>query len=106
MAAWLLLITACGFAVVMAKIMQNVFFAMYSDAPMPSITRLFLHAGSWGFILPLVPGIPAYLNWTRGRLEKTGPFWMLVMHIASVAVLALVALGILWPFLTTTFQLR
>jgi hypothetical protein len=102
-AIWLVLV--CAFAVIMAKAMQNIFFAMYSDATYPWPTVVFLHADRWGFIAPLLPGIPTYLAWSRGTLEKhlvCAVFWMLV--VASL-VLLVVAIGIVMPFATTTFHM-
>ncbi len=99
----LALITACLFAVVMAKIMENVFFAMYSDATHPRVTEIFLFADKWGFIVPLLPGIAVYLSWHKNRLEPDGPFLILIMQLISLVVMAVIALGMLCPLLTTTF---
>jgi hypothetical protein len=99
----LALITACLFAAVMAKIMENIFFAMYSDATHPWITKTFLLAGTWGFIVPLPLGIAVYLRWNKGRLESDAPLLIVIMHLISLAVMAVITLGMLWPLLTTTF---
>jgi hypothetical protein len=99
----LALIVACLFAVIMAKIMENLFFAMYSDATHPWITKTFLLAGTWGFIVPLPLEIAVYLRWNKGRLESDAPLLIVIMHLISLAVMAVIVLGMLWPLLTTTF---
>jgi hypothetical protein len=99
----LTLIAACLFAAIMAKIMENVFFAMYSDATLPRITEIFLLAGTWGFIVPLPPGVAVYMSWDKGRLESDAPLLLVIMHLISVAAMGVIALGMLWPLLTSTF---
>ena len=101
--SFLALTAACLFAVVMAKIMENIFFDMYSDATHPRITKIFLLAGKWGFIVPLPPGITVYMCWDKGRLEKDAPLLIVIMHLISVVAMGVIALGMLWPLLTTTF---
>jgi hypothetical protein len=99
----LALVAACLFAIIMAKIMETIFFAMYSDAAHPWITKIFLLAGKWGFIVPLPPGIAVYMRWDKGRLESDAPLLIVIMHLISLAVMAVIVLGMLWPLLTTTF---
>lgn len=96
---------ACLFAVVMAKIMENIFFAMYSGAVYPRITEIFLLADKWGFIVPLLPAIAVYTSWHKGRLESKASFLIVIMHLISVIVMAVIVLGMLWPLLTSTFEM-
>lgn len=100
-----LLVATCAFVSIMAKIMVNVFFVMYSDVRHPWITEIFLAGNRWSFIVPLVPGIPALLSWSKGRLERDGYLIITIMHIISVGVLMMVGIGIMMPLLTTTLGL-
>ena len=101
----LMLVCACLFAVVMSRITGNLFFAMYSDATYPWPTRIFLAADKWAFIVPAAVGVPACAAWGKRRLDAYAIQLALVMHGASIAVLALVAIGIMLPLLTTTFSI-
>jgi hypothetical protein len=101
--AAVLLIGSCGFAVIMARIIANLFFVMYSDAQYPRLTELFLLADRWGFFVPLLPGIPTYLSWRRGRLDSDGHVLSVIMHAVSAAVLIVVAVGIVLPLLTSNW---
>lgn len=97
--AAILLGISCAFVVVMSKVMVNLFFVMYSDAKHPWITEAFLAGSQWGFFVPLAPGIPAFLSWSRGRLEQDGPVILTVMHAVTLAVLMVVGIGIVMPLL-------
>jgi hypothetical protein len=97
--ASMLLVVSCAFAIIMAKIMVNLFLVMYGGVKHPWITEIFLAGSQWGFFVPLLPGIPAFLSWNRGRLEQDGPAILAVMHGTSVAVLMVVGVGIIMPLL-------
>ncbi len=99
----ILVIASCLFAAIMAKIMENVFFAMYSDRKHHLITEIFLHANQWSFFVPLLLGIPMVISWQKNRMERDGSFLMITAHLLSVIVLVVVALGIMMPLLTTNF---
>ena len=101
----LLLLSTSAFAVVMATIMRNLFFAMYSDAKHPIITEIFLAADRWGFIIPLFVVIPSCICWSKGDLQKHGPLLMITMHILTIAIMVIIVCGMLCPLLTTTWGL-
>jgi hypothetical protein len=95
----ILLVISGALVVIMAKVMANLFFVMYSDAKHPWITEVFLSGSKWGFFVPLVPGIPAFLSWRRGRLEQDGPVILPVMHAFTRIASMVVAVGIIMPLL-------
>ena len=101
----LLLVCTASFAVVMATIMRNLFFAMYSDAKHPIITEIFLAADRWGFIIPLFVVIPSCICWSKGDLQKHGSLLMAISQLLTIAIMAIIVCGMLWPLLTTTWGL-
>ena len=104
-AAAMLLVASCAFVVIMAKIVVNLFFVIYSDTRHPWITEVFLAGDRWGFVVPLVLGIPAFLCWRKGRLESDGTLILSAMHVTSVLVLMVVGIGIMMPLLLSNWGL-
>ncbi len=103
--SWILLLISCGMFGLSSHAYNSLLWSIYGNVDHPAATEFYLTAIRWYWAPPGLAALVVWFLWKKTRLENTGPYAMVCMHFASVAVLAFMFFAAILPLLTTTWRI-
>lgn len=103
--SWLLFLASCGMFGLSSHAYNSLLWSMYGNVHHPAATEFYLTAIKWYWAPPGLAALVGWILWKRTPFDKTGPYAVVVMHLASVVVLAFMFFAAILPLVTTTWRI-